>query len=81
MQKIEFSTGGFVVHKIRLNGSKFSAWYDSVGTLIDAERIDSRDRSYAPGRLQRIELERIGPRAARWAADRVAPASACGVVS
>jgi hypothetical protein len=46
IQKHEFSTGGYVIHKIMIGGVKHSAWFDEHGKLIDIERIDSRGRCY-----------------------------------
>jgi len=41
MQLSRFQTGGFVIHRIVLNGfqGRFSAWYDSTGKLLDAEQF------------------------------------------
>ena len=64
MQRQTFSTGGFVLHKVRVAGyaSHFSAWFDSNGTLVDAEWIDSRGRSRQVPIGQGVahELQRIG---------------------
>ena len=46
MQLKYFSNGGYVVHKAYLCGTKYSAWFDGDGDLLDAERFDSRGRSY-----------------------------------
>jgi hypothetical protein len=48
MQVSRFTDGGFVVHKLHLDGmaSKFSIWISPQGILLDAERIDSRGRAY-----------------------------------
>ena len=76
MQVARFTNGGFVVHKLYLDGmaSKFSAWVGKYGNLQDAERIDARGRAYPvtrnskawarlDGRCQIIaaQLERNGP--------------------
>ncbi len=37
-----FSDGTFVLHKITLNGHKYSAWYGKDGVVFSAERF-SRD--------------------------------------
>lgn len=54
MQIAYFEQGrkGFVAHKYRIDGvkSKFSLWFNRDGFPIDAERIDSRGRSYAVNR-------------------------------
>ena len=66
MQLAKFEDGSIVAHKVRLDGmaSRFSVWADRFGNIRDAERIDSRGRSYpvprgstAWGRLEsRIEM-------------------------
>lgn len=45
--KVQFSTGGFVLHKINppSGNGNISAWYDAQGGLIDAEYIDRRGRA------------------------------------
>lgn len=57
-----FLTGGYVIHGIRLQGSssRFSAWFDQAGELLDAERIDGLGRSYAPREKQRNQLAQVG---------------------
>lgn len=52
MQVARFTDGGFVVHKLYLDGmaSKFSAWVGKYGNLQDAERIDARGRAYPVSR-------------------------------
>lgn len=46
MQISNFSTGGFVIHKItHLSRARISAWYAADGTLSDAEMIDNLGRS------------------------------------
>ncbi len=39
IQKQEFSNGDFVLHKVMINGSKYSAWYRADGTMHDCELI------------------------------------------
>ena len=58
-----FQNGGFVLHKIRLEGSprKFSAWFSTAGVLLSAEGYDAKDRGAAPGARQIRALERLGP--------------------
>lgn len=48
MQVARFNDGGFVVHRLFINGmsSKFSVWVDRFGKLQDAERFDSRGVAY-----------------------------------
>ncbi len=48
MQIQRFSNGGYVAHKIYVDGmtSKFSAWFSAKGDLLDVDRIDSQCRSY-----------------------------------
>lgn len=64
IQRQTFSTGGFVLHRVKVAGyaSRFSAWFDSNGMLVDAEGIDSRGRSrqIPIGRGVAHELQRIG---------------------
>jgi hypothetical protein len=51
-----------VFHKITLPGrkSRYSAWFDKSGFLVDCERIDARNRSF-PCSKQEIEtLQRGG---------------------
>lgn len=62
LQKQDFSTGGFVMHKIKIIGSesRFSAWYDKDGNLVAAERIDRRNRCYQPGKDQMVQLAKGG---------------------
>ena len=52
MQIAQFTNGGFVVHKLYLDGmaSKFSAWVGKHGNLQDAERIDAGGRAYPVAR-------------------------------
>ena len=44
IQKAQFSTGGFALHKISPPSGRgnISAWYDERGALLDAEHIDAR---------------------------------------
>lgn len=48
MQVSRFINGGFVVHKLHLDGmaSRFSIWVSAQGILQDAERIDRTGRAY-----------------------------------
>lgn len=41
IQFSKFSNGGFVLHKIKLDGvkSRISAWFDDQGKLLDCEFI------------------------------------------
>jgi hypothetical protein len=34
-----FHDGSFVLHKIMLNGQKYSAWFNADGTFKDGERV------------------------------------------
>lgn len=60
MQIQQFTTGGYVAHKMHVTGSpcRFSAWFTAEGVLIDAERIDRAGRGYPAGVLQRRALQR-----------------------
>lgn len=56
-----FSDGSCVEHGVRLEGSncRFSVWWDAWGTFFtDAERIDSRGRSYPVTYKQHLQLIR-----------------------
>ena len=48
MQIKRFSNGGYVAHKVYVDGmsSKFSAWFNAKGELLDVERFDRMQRSY-----------------------------------
>ncbi len=48
MHVIPFSNGGYVAHKINVEGlsSRFSAWFDEDGRLLDVERFDRLHRSF-----------------------------------
>lgn len=59
------SVASDVYHGIRLHGrkSRYSAWFDQSGFLLDCERIDARNRCY-PCKAQEIaDIQRGG-----WAA-------------
>lgn len=62
IQRSVFSTGGFVLHKIkgRTAKTKYSAWYDEKGKLLDCERI-TNGVSYPVSLGVRGELARLGP--------------------
>lgn len=51
-----------VFHKIRLPGrvSKYSAWFDGSGFLVDCERIDARGRSFPCSKAEIDTLQRGG---------------------
>lgn len=53
-------------HKITIPGqrSKFSAWFNAFGELLDCERIDRADRSYPCTGAQWDKLRR-GPWSAK----------------
>ena len=47
MQVHKFSNGGYVAHKVFFWGispMKFSIWFDAVGTVVDIQAIDKRNR-------------------------------------
>ncbi len=52
--------GGFVLHKIQLDGmkSRVSAWFDKDGKLLDCEAITvkGRSRKVDPRRHEQLEL-------------------------
>ena len=51
-----------VFHKIALPGraSRYSAWFDGSGFLVDCERIDRRGRSYSCTAAEQAALTRGG---------------------
>ena len=51
-----------VYHKIHLPGraSRYSAWFDGSGFLVDCERIDSRNRSYPCTKNEIADLQKGG---------------------
>jgi hypothetical protein len=61
MQRSDFRTGGFVLHKVRVGNSLYSAWFDAAGKLLDCERSGG---GAVPARCVRVraELQRVGLR-------------------
>lgn len=62
-----FQDGSFVLHKIELNGHKYSAWFNKDGTVFSAERFsrDNQKTFHVPLSKQTNvahELTRIGQR-------------------
>ena len=51
-----------VFHKIRLHGraSKYSAWFDGSGFLVDCERIDARNRVFPCTKSEIADLQKGG---------------------
>jgi hypothetical protein len=51
-----------VFHKIKLNGraSRYSAWFDRSGFLIDCERKDARGRVYPCNASEMAALQKGG---------------------
>lgn len=49
MQTFQFSNGGYVAHKVRINSDvstmHFSVWFSAQGELLDAEGFDKAGRS------------------------------------
>lgn len=67
IQHSKFSTGGFVLHKMMVNGKKHSAWFDAAGKLLSAERYSRCGRHTACVPLERhrnvaAELAKVGAR-------------------
>lgn len=58
MQKREFSNGGFVLH--RIEGRRFSAWYDAAGNVLDILVFDRRDRQKRISEAERETAARLG---------------------
>ena len=46
MQCVRFADGGFVLHKVMLDATRYSVWCNDDGSIRDAERIDRRRRAY-----------------------------------
>lgn len=48
MQVNIFLDTTYVAHKVQLHGieSRFTIWFDQRGFITDADRLDSRNRSY-----------------------------------
>jgi hypothetical protein len=67
MQVSRFSNGGYVIHKMYVNGIKYSAWFDKDGDVLDAEGFDGlgRSRSVKRGGPVWTELQRVGRREAQ----------------
>jgi hypothetical protein len=62
-----YSDGSFVLHKIEINGNKYSAWFDKAGNVTAAERFskDNQKTFNVPLTKQKniaAELTRIGQR-------------------
>lgn len=64
MQLQRYHNGGFVCHRIKLNGynSKFSAWFDCDGKLVACERIDNLGRSNICSNAVKLLLQVVGER-------------------
>ena len=65
IQHHTFHTGGYVLHKVMIDGTKYSAWYDKDGKLLDAEQFTrSNVARPVPTRMKnvRAELVKIGDR-------------------
>lgn len=65
-----FNDGTFVLHKIILNGHKYSAWFRKDGTVFDAERSSKDNQKSFNVPLSRqpniaTQLTRIGQRYVR----------------
>ena len=64
MQLQRYPNGGFVCHRIKLNGynCKFSVWFDREGKLVDSERIDNLGRSNNCSNAVKALLQVVGNR-------------------
>jgi hypothetical protein len=68
MEVKRFSSGGFVVRKIKIRPSRltFSAWYDAHGNFLDVEAFTEGGKIFAPFTAKRAkgpigrELKLIG---------------------
>jgi len=59
IQHLTFETGGFVLHKIIINGQKYSAWFDVNGKILAAERIATNGTVMTVPSYHRHVLEEI----------------------
>ena len=64
IQHSKFNNGGFVLHKIPVNGQTYSAWYDKDGKLLDAERTTNHKVSHVSVKYTQVraELQKVGNR-------------------
>lgn len=63
MQYHKFYDNGFVIHKVFLNGVKYSCWFDSKGKLTSAESFHGSNAQNVPLDLHTnvaASLQRIG---------------------
>lgn len=63
IRKETFQGGGFVLHKVEIPHnypSKFSAWYDREGNLIDAECLGFFGSSMRPSDKDKDYLKTLG---------------------
>jgi hypothetical protein len=66
IQHSKFTDGCFVLHKVMLNGHKYSAWYGQDGVLFSAELVfpNGNTRNVDTSRQHEVakQLTRIGQR-------------------
>ncbi len=66
IQHHKFVDGCFVLHKVMVNGHKYSCWYGRDGKPFSAERFsrDNQTTYNVPARQHEVwkQLERIGAR-------------------
>lgn len=68
MQGSTFPDGGFVVHKIMINGYKYSCWYGPDGLPRDAERFGEGGATFPVPRRHTKIWKRLAGAGAAWAA-------------
>lgn len=60
---VPFSNGGWVQHGVQIGDqrSRYSVWFDPDGQLVDAERIDARNRAHPVRSAKTLAtLRRVG---------------------
>lgn len=65
IQKAEFADGSFVLHKVMVNGHKYSVWFDTMGVPFSAEMVYSNGNTKnVPQRCTNLfaEFKKIGAR-------------------
>lgn len=59
IQYHKFHDGGFVLHKVVVNGNKYSAWFGADGKIFSAERFSKDNtKSYHVDTARQHEVAR-----------------------
>lgn len=61
VQFCPFPSGGFVLHRVNVGASRYSAWFDAKGALVDAQSMPNGRGVKAQGPVWQ-ELARVGAR-------------------